>query len=547
MKRLGFLLSVMTLLLVMFTVSASAVTNGVVKTGLYYGSSALYSANAQIADDTGDGFRFGYYDEDRRFVELGYTEETSISVTGDGNIGYSGGEITSSGSSVLGGWHVQLSESYRDFDAAQRQAERQDGGYVACLDGTYYIRVGCYQNASDAEDAAWELGGEAVGPSGTGVTVTLRGSQTILFQFDYSGWYHFAVEADGSRQAAQTWFKNRKYYGGFEYPRVSGGALYVISVTELEDYVKCVVPYEMSNSWHIEALKAQAVCARTYVMRVGERHSSYGFDVCANEHCQAYYGVDYQYRGHTDNADAAVDATAGLCMRYNGAYVYAVYSASNGGASEDVKYIWGSDYPYLKGKEDPFESSISSSISGYHYTVSYTAASLGSRMASRYSGYRLGTLAQVYVSRFTPNGNVYEVTFVDTAGKTYTVSGETCRLALGTKSQRFTINGSGTGSSLYVNRDETISSASGSYVISGGGERRILDGAAYVITADGVSKLESSSATASSGDISGGIVIEGTGNGHNVGMSQWGAYAMAKQGYDFYDILEFYFTGISIG
>lgn len=541
MKKLAFLLTTLVLMLMATTVSASAVVNNVIKAGLYYGSDALYSANAQIVTGTADGFLFGYYDEDRSFVELGYTDELSVCTTADSNISYSGSEISSSGGKILGGWHVQLPDRYDDFDEAQDAASDYNDAFVAYVDGEYFVRVGSYAEAYEAEELAWELNGEAVGPSRTGVTVTKRGEQRILFQFDYSGYYNFALLADDSE--AQTWFKSRKYYGGFEYPRVSGGNLYVVSVADLESYLKCVVPYEMSNSWPEEALKAQAVCARTYAMRVGARHSSYGFDVCANEHCQAYYGVDYQYSSHTYVSDAAVDATAGVCMMYNGSYVYAVYSASNGGASEDVKNIWGSDYPYLVGKEDPYEASVAATIPGYNYSVSYTPASLGSRMASRYASYKLGTLADVYVSRFTPNGNVYEVTFVDKSGKTYTVTGETCRLALGTKSQRFTING-GNGNEFHVNGSEKISSVSGSYVISGSGDIQVYSGDAYVITADGVEALTTDKG--GSADISKGILIEGTGNGHNVGMSQWGANAMAKQGYDYVDILNFYFTGITI-
>ncbi|MGM9618790.1 MAG: SpoIID/LytB domain-containing protein [Oscillospiraceae bacterium] len=539
MKKLLYLLSTLTLLLALTTVSAAAVTNGMVKVGLYYGSSALYSANAMIKDGTGDGFQFGYYDDNRNFVSLGFLSETSVSVTLDGNIAYSGGEITSgSGSTVLGGWHVQLPQQYSDFASAQSAAAGYDGGFAACVSGAFYVRVGSYESQSAAESAAAVIGGSAVGPSATGVTVTLRGAQTILLQFDYSGWYDLALQARGS--GAQTWFKNHLYYGGFSYKRVSGGNLYVINVVGLEDYLKGVVPYEMSNSWPTEALKAQAICARTYVCRVGSRHGSYGFDVCATTDCQVYYGVDYGYTAHTTASDQAVADTAGLCMYYNGELIYAVYSASNGGASEDAKNVWGSNYAYLQGKADPYETSIAASIPGYQYTVSYTAASLGSRMASRYSDYKLGTLASVYVSEYTPNGNVYAVTFVDTAGKTYTVTGEKCRLALGTKSQRFTINGGEGG--CYVN-GEVLSSLSGSYVISGSGSVTAFDGEAYVITADGVSKLEQS---AGGGDISGGILISGTGNGHNVGLSQWGAYAMAKKEYSYRDILAFYYTGITI-
>lgn len=547
MKKLFFMISVFVLLMASATVSASAVTNGVVKVGLYYGNNAIYSANAQVVTGKGEGFELGYYDEARQFVPLGYIAENSISVTPDGNINYGNdSEITSgSGKTTLGGWHVQLPELYPDFNAAQ-QAANAYGGYVACVDGMFYVRAGSYLSEGEAASAAMTLGGTVVGPSSTGVTVTARSEQRILFQFDYRGWYDLALQAKqyGS-EPTQTWFKSKKYYGGFEYRRVSGSAsLYVCSVVGLEDYIKCVAPYEMSNSWPLEALKAQAICARTYVMRVGERHSKYGFDVCNTEDCQVYYGVDFQYKSHTDVSDEAVEATAGLCMYYNGKPIYAVYSASNGGASEDSKNVWGSsDHPYLQGKADPYEASVASKISGYNYSVSYTASSLGSRMASRYSAYKLGTLASVYVSEYTPNGNVYAVTFVDRSGKTYTVKGETCRIALGTKSQRFTING-GNATRYFVNEGDTIASIGGSYVIGGDGSVSVYNETPYVITSAGVEEIGGSKQ--SGGDISGGILIEGTGNGHNVGMSQWGANAMAKQGYSYRDILNFYYTGITI-
>ena len=544
MKKLFFLISAFVLLMASATVSASAVTNDMVKVGLYYGSDALYSANAQVVTDKGEGFELGYYDEDRDFISLGYIEENSISVTPDGNIRYgSDGEITSgTGKNVLGGWHVQLPDMYADFDEASEAAADMDG-YVAFVDDVFYVRVGSYESEREAVTAAVELGGTVVGPSSTGVTVTARAERRILFQFDTDGWYDFAVQAcQKGREPAQTWFKSKKYYGGFQYRRVSGTeSLYVYSVVGLEDYVKCVAPYEMSNSWPLEALKAQAICARTYVVRVGERHSKYGFDVCNTEDCQVYYGVDFQYKSHTDVSDRAVEETEGLCMYYGGKPIYAVYSASNGGASEDAKNIWGTEYSYLKGKADPYEASIANSISGYQYSVSYTAASLGSRLASRYSSYNLGTLKSVYVSEYTPSGNVYAVTLVDKSGKTYTVKGETCRIALGTRSQRFTING-GNATRYFVNEGDTIASVSGSYVIGGDGSVSLYNDTAYVITSAGVEEIGGNKQN----DISDGILIEGTGNGHNVGMSQWGANAMAKQGYSYRDILNFYYTGITI-
>ena len=84
-----------------------------------------------------------------------------------------------------------------------------------------------------------------------------------------------------------TWFKGYRYYGGFQYRR-SGGDLTVINIVDVEDYVKGVLPYEMNNAWPLEALKAQAVCARTYAAAISSSHASAGFDVCNNTHCQMY-------------------------------------------------------------------------------------------------------------------------------------------------------------------------------------------------------------------------------------------------------------------
>ena len=75
----------------------------------------------------------------------------------------------------------------------------------------------------------------------------------------------------------------------------------------LEDYIKGVVPYEMSPSWHKEALKAQAVCARSYADGQKERHKNNGFDVCSTTHCQVYHGIGRA----TANSNAAVEETRG--------------------------------------------------------------------------------------------------------------------------------------------------------------------------------------------------------------------------------------------
>ena len=161
-------------------------------------------------------------------------------------------------------------------------------------------------------------------------------------------------------------------------------------------------------------------------------------------------------------------------------------------------------------------------------------------------------------------GNVKKVTFVDSGGKSLTVSRETCRSAFysstygkSVRSMRFDIlGGSGgvsmdtSGSGVYVNSASGyLDSLDGVYTISGSGTVSRYSGtSAYVITSSGMEPLSASGAVSSSATSvsSGGFTVTGTGNGHNVGMSQYGAKAMAEQGYSYSDILHFYYTDVTI-
>ena len=109
--------------------------------------------------------------------------------------------------------------------------------------------------------------------------------------------------------------------------------------------------------------------------------------------------------------------------------------------------------------------------------------------------------------------------------------------------QRFTIGG-GTGENIYSVNDTGESVALGSMsAIDSSGKNSALSGNVYVITSSGTSQLVQRTTTSSG---SGSFVISGSGYGHNVGMSQWGAYSMANLGYSYRDILQFYYTDVSI-
>ena len=153
-------------------------------------------------------------------------------------------------------------------------------------------------------------------------------------------------------------------------------------------------------------------------------------------------------------------------------------------------------------------------------------------------------MTKAYVSQTTPAGNAAAVTFQDTSGKTLTITKEACRLVLGAKSMRFSITGGGGSGGYYVNSAGTLlPSLEGVYVLSNSGSAPYPGGAAYGARAAGVAPLSPTAGTAASDS---GITITGTGSGHNVGLSQYGAKAMAELGFDYQEILHFYYTDINL-
>ena len=527
---------------------AQAMENDMIKVGLKYGSNALFSANLYNYEDFGHGYAMGYYSDSRIFVPIGAeTGEQGVSMTVDGNVYISSQTYyqsrPASYSDMIGGWHLQLDARYDSFAAASSVASMYPDAFVAYLDDRYAVRVGQYASSQEAEmaRAAWS-GYDTVSvaaPSGTCVTVTVTGTNRILLEFDCGGRRHLAMHPLSTHgEEPVTWFKGYRYNGDFEYQRTPGGNINVINVVDLESYVKGVIGWELGGDKPLESLKAQAVCARTYAA-FQTRHKNSGFDVCNTTDCQVYQGT----AASNATTDAAVDQTRGEYLFYNGKPVLeAVYYSSNGGATEDCKNVWGSEVGYLKGKEDPFEASVASRIYGYRWTATYSGAELGAKLQAK--GYNIGTVTNVYVSEFTPTGNVCALTFEGTAG-TKTVYRESCRTVLGLKSMRFTVIGGSGGSTIAINNgSSTLPSLSGAYAISGSGSVMQLDGAnPYVITSRGVSPLtQSGGASGTSGQ----FTFSGSGSGHNVGLSQWGSVAMAQQGYSYRDILQFYYTGVTI-
>lgn len=137
--------------------------------------------------------------------------------------------------------------------------------------------------------------------------------------------------------------KNR-WYRGILIIQNKNQKLTVINDVNMEDYLKGVVPSEMPSSWEIEALKAQAVAARSYALANLGKRASLGFDLKDTPEDQAYGGATAE----TAKTNNAVDETSGLVLTYNYKVVSAFYSASAGGHTVNSKQVWGSDLPYIR-------------------------------------------------------------------------------------------------------------------------------------------------------------------------------------------------------
>jgi len=134
-----------------------------------------------------------------------------------------------------------------------------------------------------------------------------------------------------------------------------GGSLDVVNVVGMQSYLYGVVPSEMPHSWPLEALKAQAVAARGYAVRAARAD---WFDIYDNTDDQVYYGLDRpdDTPAEYDESTAAVKATAGEVLKYNGDVISAFFSSSNGGRTAASGDTWVTQFDYLISKQDDFDA-----------------------------------------------------------------------------------------------------------------------------------------------------------------------------------------------
>jgi stage II sporulation protein D len=311
----------------------------------------------------------------------------------------------------------------------------------------------------------------------------------------------------------------------------------IINTVATDQYLVSVVGSEIPTEWAREALAAQAVAARTYLLNHLGKHGSYDLD--GDERDQAYKGL----YGETEGTKKAVEKTKGLVLTYRGAVIDAFYSANAGGVTEDSENVWTTPLPYLRSVPSPADTVALKSSWGatsYEWNKEYTEPLFRTQLLKR--GINVGRVLAVDILQKSASGGVLLARVRGTLGSRDVVKDDT-RWRFGLKSQLFRVEFRPATDVELVKVDDAV---------------RILD--MTVLGADRTAIALASSATAADGSVvvsgfkSTGyvyklpprIVFYGKGYGHRVGMSQWGMLGMAQQGSSFEEILKHYYQGVAL-
>ena len=244
-----------------------------------------------------------------------------------------------------------------------------------------------------------------------------------------------------------------------------------VNYVTMETYLRGVVAAEMPASWSAEAVKAQAVAARTYAAKLRSTVSSAAlYDLCDTSACQVYKGA----AAEADGSDTAISATANKVVEYKGRLALTMFSSSNGGWSASA----GSDYPYLNAKKDPYD--------GVKRDQSWSVTLSASRIQKAYTS--LGTLKSVQVTDRdgdgTYGGRVETVELNGSKGSV-TVTGGSFKSKFGLRERLFKVVGgadSGTNTANYL-RWQALG-GTGSTLGSPTGEEKVVAGGAVLEFAD---------------------------------------------------------------
>jgi len=264
----------------------------------------------------------------------------------------------------------------------------------------------------------------------------------------------------------------------------------VINHLNFSDYLASVVGSEINPNWSEEVLKAQAVVARTYALRNMQSHAAKGYNLSSTVRSQAYKGVSFE----DERTLQAVKETAGEVVTYNGNLIAAVYHSTAGGQTAKGEIIWGSKIPYL-------QSVISNDEESPYYSWQKEFSKEELERLFREQGINIVDLKGIVLDNLGPSGRAEKIIINDRFNGDNKVDSSKFRFWLGLRSTKFTVIKV---TPIFLAEDDEHNQPEIAYL------------------------------------------FKGYGWGHGVGMSQWGAYQLAKEGFDYQEILQHYYINTEI-
>ncbi|XDD49154.1 SpoIID/LytB domain-containing protein [Leptospira sp. WS92.C1] len=272
-------------------------------------------------------------------------------------------------------------------------------------------------------------------------------------------------------------YKSLKVRGSIQLVPQNQGPALVVNVLPLEEYLYAVVPSEVPYTWPHEALKAQAICARTYAVREILNKKNALYDVEANTNSQVYGGLEKEHPSTTK----AVQDTTGVLAVYEESPIQAFFHSNSGGKTETPENVWG-------GKRIPYLPTVASEFDRAGDNFYWKESVSDDLIRSKFSHLKLGEIQSIQVLSRTGSGRVDLMELSGSEGSSR-IRGKEFRQVLGTpvRSLRFGIQKEGNG-----------------------------------------------------------YLVKGMGSGHGVGLSQWGSFGMAKENFNYVEILKHYYPGTDL-
>lgn len=362
-----------------------------IRVGLLFGNSAV--SNIQLTSS--DGFIIGEFDKDafQGMIQIKDSQRITLKADNDGYIG--------------------LKKPYTSIVQAQEFKQGlMDEGLPAFLSwelSGWNVYAGPVMSSKDAQDLQdrWNLNpGDwtFVQSSPDRIRVETSNGMTLLVYSGSNPPYFSSLTTDIRQSVLQA--GQSKYRGTITAIRTDYQPLTIVNKLSIEQYLYGVVPREMPHTWHIEALKAQAVAARGFAMANIGKNETQGFDVCNTTYSQVYGG----YAAEQSNTNQAVDQTHGKVMTAAGKLVIPYYHSSSGGRTESSEYVWNAAVSYARGIDDPYSLDAPHARWDAVFTLNEVEQMLQQR------GIHVGSVTDLRIMEFSPNGRVQELVIYGTNG-----------------------------------------------------------------------------------------------------------------------------------